>query len=394
MRPDENCPTCGSKLGPLHERAALRRCEACQQLNPRGFRYCGSCAAPMEKAAAPAAEIAPPPGGWPSLSRELVELRFFLDRGELDEAFELLEILHKRYPGHPALVEFNREPGANKPRPDTQVYQVVDAVLAESSSLSAASLPRRAAPQWNAPVAEDAEEGKKTRAHAAVPLGSDDDEPTSRRAGPAEARRSKAVAAAQAPRSSDAPKRARTDKHLGAVPVDAEPAVAKRSKRGTSGAVPKAARAAASRPGMTVAVPTLQPPKPFQGEPAVDDEDARPTAVMSADKALRAARSSKPAKQATAADERRGPASTGIRVKGGVRKRMLEPELAASVKAVAVSDAPSVTASPKKTVGPKKPTGKQAAVPKPAEPTPAKKRPFGARFGSGVLGRLGGKGKP
>lgn len=363
MKPEETCPTCGTKLGPLHAREVLRRCEACQQPNPRGFRYCGFCAAPMETAASQAerAEIAAPPGGWPSLSRELVELRFFLDRGELDEAFELLSILHQRYPGHPALVEFNREPGSRKPRPDTQVYQVVDAVLADSSSLSASSLPRRTVPQWNAPVVEDGEEGKKTRAHAAVPLGTEEDEPTSRRAQPVEAKRA----------------RARTDKHLGAVPVGND-APSKRSKRGPSGAVPKAARSQAPRPGLTVAVPTLQPPKPFEAEPpAADDEDARPTKIMSADKSLRAgARSSK--KVPVVAPE--PAAKKAVPAKGAVRKRMLEPELAAPVKAIE----------------PKKRTGKHAAVAKPAAPAPEKKpaRPHGARFGQNVLGRLGGKGKP
>ena len=173
MRPEETCPTCGTKLGPLHRHEALRRCDACQRPNPRGFRYCGFCATPLETAAEQAerVEVAAPPGGWPNLARELVEMRFFLERGELDEAYELLSILHQRHPGHPALVEFIREPAARRPKPDTDVYQLVDAVLADSSSLSSSSLPRRTVPKWNAPVVDDGEEGKKTRAHATVPLG-------------------------------------------------------------------------------------------------------------------------------------------------------------------------------------------------------------------------------
>ena len=357
MRSDETCPTCGTKLGPLHEREALRRCDACQRPNPRGFRYCGFCAAPLESEVEQAerAEVAAPAGGWPNLSRELVELRFFLDRGELDEAYELLSILHRRHPGHPALVEFNRGPATRKPRPDTQVYQVVDAVLADSSSLSASALPRRAVPQWNAPVVDDGEEGKKTRSHAVIPLGADDEEPTSRRARPAEP---------AAPKKS-APARARTDKHMGAVPVAKGDAAARRGKSGAS----KAAKAAAAA-GHTVAVPTLQPPKPF----AADDEDARPTKIMSADKSLRSGR----VKKAAAAPASPAPAKKPD--KGPVRKRMLEPELGAPAKAVA----------------PKKPTGKQAAVPKVAEPEPPegkkRTRPVGARFGQNVLGRFG-KGK-
>lgn len=361
MKPEETCPTCGTKLGPLQQRDALRRCDACQRPNPRGFRYCGFCAAPLETDVEQAerVEVAAPAGGWPSLSRELVELRFFLDRGELDEAYELLSILHQRHPGHPGLVDFNRGPATRKPRPDTQVYQVVDAVLADSSSLSASSLPRRAVPQWNAPVVDDGEEGKKTRAHATVPLGADEEEPTSRRA----------KAAEPAPKKA-APVRAKTDKHLGAVPVGKSEAAAKRGKSGAN----KAVRAAA---GHTVAVPTLQPPKPFAGTPSEGevDEDARPTRIMSADKGLRSGRVKK-----AAAVQSPVPAVEKKPDKGAVRKRMLEPELGAPAKAVAA---------------PKKPSGKQAAVKEPAEPEGGKKRarPAGARFGQNVLGRLGGKGK-
>ncbi len=381
MRPEHTCPTCGTKLGPLHAREALRRCDACQRPNPRGFRYCGFCAAPMESASEQAerAEVAAPPGGWPNLARELVEMRFFLERGELDEAYELLSILHQRHPGHPALVEFIREPAARKPRPDTHVYQVVDAVLADSSSLTATSLPRRAVPQWNAPVVDDGEEGKKTRSHATVPLGNDDEEPTSRRSRPR-------VVEAELKR----PARARTDKHLGAVPVGKGEGAGKRRSGAVKGfaaedgeakgkpkkpadleGVPKKVARAAG--GHTVAVPTLQPPKPFQGTPPSDfDEEARPTQIMEADKGLRPAR---PPKKAAVVEE---PAKKPA--KGGVRKRMLEAELAAPAKAVE----------------PKKRSGKHAAAQAPAEPEPEpgkkRARPYGARFGQNVLGRFG-KGK-
>jgi hypothetical protein len=412
MRPDETCPTCGTKLGPLHERAALRRCDACQRPNPRGFRYCGFCAAPLESEAehAERVEVAAPPGGWPMLSRELVELRFFLDRGELDEAYELLSILHRRHPGHPALVEFNRGSAARQPRPDTHVHQVVDAVLADSSSLSSSSLPRRSVPQWNAPTVDDGEEGKKTRAHAVVPLGNEEEEePTSRRARP-KTLEPKPPALA----------RSRTDKHHGAVPVAKGEAAAKRGKSGATRAYgapvderpPKKAasaaheerserperpkkvaaaageererlskKAAARASAQTVVVSTLQPPKPFASMPPASselDEEARPTQIMTADEGLRAARAAK--KAAAAAQERpREPAPAPAPKKpekGALRKRMLEPELASAAKAIE----------------PKKRTGKQAAVPKPTEPEPAKKRSHGARFGQNVLGRFG-KGK-
>lgn len=377
MRPEETCPTCGTRLGPLHEREMLRHCDACQRPNPRGFRYCGFCAAPLESAAehAERVDVAAPPGGWPSLARELVELRFFLDRGELDEAYELLSILRERHPGHPALADFHREPAGRSPRPDTQVYQVVDAVLADSASLSATSLPRRSVPQWNAPVTEDGEEGKKTRSHATVSLGSDDEEPTSRRSRVAEPKKS-------------APARARTDKHMGAVPV-AKGEASKRSKRGAaSGAVPKAAR-----PGLTVAVPTLQPPKPFAStRPAVDDdEDARPTAIMSADKGLRSARTHK---KAAAVDEG-GPHAEAPKKASGAEKGHEQADARPAKKADKGSVRKRII-EPNVTIEPRKRTVEHAATPTPPEPEAGKKgeRARGARFGQGVLGRLGGKGKP
>jgi hypothetical protein len=406
MRPEETCPTCGTKLGPLHQREALRRCDACRRLNPRGFRYCGFCAAPIETVAEQAerADVAAPPGGWPNLARELVEMRFFLDRGELDEAYELLSILHQRHPGHPALVEFIREPAARRPRPDTHVFQVVDAVLADSSSLGASSLPRRSVPQWNAPVTDDGEESKKTRSHAAVSLGSDDEEPTSRRPRPR----------ALEPEPPKRPARARTDKHLGAVPVAKSEATAKRSRSGATKALgaegdepkgaskkifeppkkifeppKKAARAddlegvpkkvVRAAGGHTVAVPTLQPPKPFEGAtPAEGDEgeDARPTRIMSADKALRSSRAAK--KAAVVEEPAAEPRAAKKPERGAVRKRMLEPELAAPAKAIE----------------PRKRSSKHTAAQPPDEPEAGKKRtrPV-SRFGQNVLGRFG-KGKP
>lgn len=116
-------------------------------------------------------EIAAPPGGWPSLARELVEVRFFMDRGELDEAFELLAILRERHPGHPELTEFKRGAPDGKPRPDTQVNRVVDSVLSGSAALNDA-IPRRAAPTWNDPRADAAE--PEAEAEAAPPAASDD----------------------------------------------------------------------------------------------------------------------------------------------------------------------------------------------------------------------------
>lgn len=244
MKPRETCPTCGTTLGPLHDPENLRHCDACQRPNPRGFRYCGFCAAPMETAAEQVerAEMAAPAGGWPNLSRELVEMRFFLDRGALDEAFELLAILRERHPGHPELAEYSRGATGGNLRADTQVHRVVDEVLAGSPSLSSSSLPRRSVPQWNARAGDEVDE-VKTQAHAAVPLGTADEEED----------RTTNLDMRAPPRR--APTRAKTDKHLGAVPVP----VAKAEPPRPRASEPK------PRPAMTVAVPTLQAPAPFEG---------------------------------------------------------------------------------------------------------------------------------
>ena len=173
MRPQDSCPTCGTVLGPLHDKDSLRRCSSCSRPNPRGYYYCGYCASPMETTAhrAELAEVAAPPGGWPSLTRELIEVRFFMGRGELDEAFELLGVLRQRYPGHPELAELSRGAGDRGPRPDTQVNRVVDSVLSDSAGLSS-SMPRRSAPTWNAPAAGDADAASSGARTRAPPSGS------------------------------------------------------------------------------------------------------------------------------------------------------------------------------------------------------------------------------
>jgi hypothetical protein len=166
---DENCPTCGSPLTALN-RAELRRCNSCRRNNPAGFLYCGYCAAPMEhtEIRARLAEVAAPPGGWPNLAGDLTEVKFFLKQGQLDEAYDLLSILQRRYPGHPDLADFARSTEA-APRPDAEVENLVDTVLAESSTLGG-KLPRRRATPWDAPSSDPIERrGRKlTTAHEVV----------------------------------------------------------------------------------------------------------------------------------------------------------------------------------------------------------------------------------
>jgi hypothetical protein len=108
-------------------------------------------------------ELAAPPGGWPNLTSELVEVRFYLQQGLLDHAYDLLSILQRRYPGHPQLVDLARKPKAST-RVDTDVLALVDAVLAESVNL-VAKMPRRQAPKWKAPSAPGPD---RTQVHSTV----------------------------------------------------------------------------------------------------------------------------------------------------------------------------------------------------------------------------------
>ncbi len=166
---DENCPTCGSQLSALNS-VQLRRCNACRRSTPAGFLYCGYCASPMEhtEIRARVAEVAAPPGGWPNLAGDLTEVKFFLQGGQLDEAYELLSILQRRYPGHPELADFARSSDSSPP-PDADVEQLVDTVMADSSTLGG-KIPRRRATPWDAPESQPTQRrGRKlTTAHEVV----------------------------------------------------------------------------------------------------------------------------------------------------------------------------------------------------------------------------------
>jgi len=109
------------------------------------------------------AELAAPPGGWPSLTSELVEVRFYLQQGLFDDAYELLSILQKRFPGHPQLTELARRPKPAR-KVDTGVLALVDSVLADSANL-VARMPRRAAPRFAAPAQGGAD---RTDVHSVV----------------------------------------------------------------------------------------------------------------------------------------------------------------------------------------------------------------------------------
>lgn len=165
MSRSEICPTCGTKLVATQPRHATRVCTACSRSNPGGFSYCGFCATPMENTemGARMADLAAPPGGWPSLTSELVEVRFYLQQGLFDDAYELLSIMQKRHPGHPQLTELARRPKPTR-RIDTGVLALVDSVLADSANL-VAKVPRRAATPFSAPAQGGAE---RTDVHSVV----------------------------------------------------------------------------------------------------------------------------------------------------------------------------------------------------------------------------------
>lgn len=188
------CPTCETRLTALHDKKLWRTCNACNRTNPKGFPYCGWCASPMENTEMRArlSEVATPPGGWPSLASELVEVRFFIAQGNFADAFELLAILKQRYPLHPQLEDFTKSP--HNIRADTGVQQVVDGVLANSRSLSETQVPRRAAVRWDAPQAKGTPHS--TGSHLPIsPSEFDEEPPKKKRSGKATRRGHRAVAA-------------------------------------------------------------------------------------------------------------------------------------------------------------------------------------------------------
>lgn len=251
MANHDTCPTCGTKTSPLH-RAQMRQCSGCRRHNPVGFLYCGYCAAPMENTEmrARVAEVAAPEGGWPNLASEMLEVKFFLQQGELDEAYELLSILQRRYPGHPELADFVRTGAGN--RVDADVEGLVDSVLADSASL-AGKAPRRRATRWEAPTV-----GKREPTSVHDPVE------------PPRVAKAPAVEAPSEPKPS--------------TPA-AEPAKPPRERTTVYRAVgPKPARS-----GLTIAVDALQPAAPYaevmaaveapKPEQAVDKPGKRKRAV-------------------------------------------------------------------------------------------------------------------
>ena len=243
MSRSEICPTCGVKLGPTAPRPETRVCSGCSRNNPAGFSYCGFCATPMENTemGARMAGLAAPPGGWPSLTTELVEVRFYLQQGLFDDAYELLSIMQKRYPGHPQLTELARQPKPTR-RIDTGVLALVDSVLADSANL-VSKVPRRSATRFSAPAQGGAE---RTDVHTIVEPSADDEQTTTRGArSPSTGPQSPTRPSGSQPRTTapPIPVQASTGSQRVARPVSG-------SQRATTGAKPaaQASRAAPQSP--------------------------------------------------------------------------------------------------------------------------------------------------
>jgi hypothetical protein len=251
----------------------MRTCSACRKPNPAGFSYCGFCASPMEttELRARIADVAAPPGGWPNLTTELVQVRFYLQQGLLDDAYELISILQQRHPGHPELADFARKV---LPVPaDEQVDALVDSVLADSANLGG-RIPRRAVPRWDG---AEVSERERTSPNETVARETTDAPPPRERT--------------RIYRTVEAPRRAEPTR-----PAPARPA---------------------PQTGMTVAVPTLAAPAPFEQRGAADEQrtTGRQKAGKKAAKESGRRKASEPAPASTGKRKKAEEASTGRRKK-------------------------------------------------------------------------------
>jgi hypothetical protein len=203
------------------------------------------------------AVAAAPAGGWPNLRPELVQVKFCLQQGQLDEAYDLLTILQRRYPGHPDLEDLAR---TAVPQVDPDVVALVEEVLAGSSRLTDKPQ-RRRAPKWEAP--RSAASSLRTNTHEPIRADAIEARHVGARDLPDEDEITQPLAAAlrRVPRG-DAPAR-----HDG-------PAARVKTRvyrtQGSQGPTPP-------RTGQTIAVPTLQPPTPYGA--AEVEGDGRPGRV-------------------------------------------------------------------------------------------------------------------
>jgi hypothetical protein len=342
--------------------SSMRRCDGCHRRNPPGFLYCGYCANPLENTELRKRllERAAPPGGWPSLGAELVEVKFFLQQGQLADAYELLSLLRDRHPGHPALQDFTR---SNPVVADPRVGELVEQILANSAQL-ASKMPRRAAPEWKAPRAFR-NDAKHTRAHEVVRTnhpGGADTQPTP-------------LAAPAKPIPKPLP-----------TPI-LEDEVTK--PRGTAAAARERTRVYRStdpprhpsRSGDTTAVTALQPPSPWSAEPdaEVDVSVEQPAIEHQRAKVLTHAPDLQRRRHPAVSPSADPPESTDARPDPSkVATKPLEPA--------------KVSKKRGKNKKNKKNKKKRVAAPAAADAADGEpRRTRGVGFGAHVLSRLGGK---
>ncbi|HWB82364.1 MAG TPA: zinc ribbon domain-containing protein [Nannocystaceae bacterium] len=382
MSRTENCPTCGTKLGTSQARASMRTCNACHRSNPAMFNYCGWCASPMENTEMRAriAELAAPPGGWPNLTSELVEVRFYLQQGLFDDAYELLSIMQKRHPGHPQLTELSHRPKPAR-RVDTDTIALVDSVLAESANL-VGRMPRRAAPKW--------------KGSAAPPGIEDDDEPTQRprggKSGPHPSARTRSGSQRTTSEPARGARSASGSQRAAGKPTGPQPRAS--GKTGTTGAQQRTG----ARTGPRAAATTQEPAPPRErtriyrtAEPPRTVADARAAEAARAE-AARAEAAAK-AEAARAEQTRR----TEARVEAARAAAASSPR--GATMAVDALQPPAPWSAPAEEAAPNPRARKRreaAPAPAPAAPAPAEEaeteqkegRRRRASFGEHVLNRL------
>jgi hypothetical protein len=380
MSRTETCPTCGTKLGASQARASMRTCTACHRSNPATFNYCGWCASPMENTEMRAriAELAAPPGGWPSLTSELVEVRFYLQQGLFDDAYELLSIMQKRYPGHPQLAELSHRPKPAR-RVDTDTIALVDSVLAESANL-VGRMPRRAAPKW--------------KGSAAPPGIDDDDEPTQRpragKSGPHPSARTRSGSQRTAAEPARGARTASGSQRAAGKSTGAQPRAT-----GKTGTTTGSQQRTGARTGPRAAATTQEPAPPRErtriyrtAEPPRTVADARAAEAARVDAAAKAeaARAEQVRRTAAQVEAARAAAASGPRG-ATMAVDALQPPAPWSPPAEETAAAPRGARKRREAAPPPAPAP-TAAAPAEAETEPKEGRRRRASFGEHVLNRL------
>lgn len=326
------------------------------------------------------AELAAPPGGWPSLTSELVEVRFYLQQGLFDDAYELLSIMQKRYPGHPQLAELSHRPKPAR-RVDTDTIALVDSVLAESANL-VGRMPRRAAPKW--------------KGSAAPPGVEDDDEPTQRpragKSGPHPSARTRSGSQRATPEPAPRARTASGSQRATGKSTGAQPRAS--GKTGTTGAQPRTGARTGPRAAATTQEPapprertriyrTAEPPRTVADARAAEATRVEAARVEAAAKA-EAARAEQVRRTAAQVEAARAAAASGPRG-ATMAVDALQPPAPWSPPA---EEAAPRGARKRREAAPPPAPAPTAAAPAEAETEPKEGRRRRASFGEHVLNRL------